>query len=390
MDLINNVTLMNAPVRNLALIDMPFMNIVIQDGPYCPKSCSICYGNFGPTKPKASVRLYEEVMKQLPDTDISHVIITDGEICHDIDRLENIITLLDGMPVELNTNGTFAKTLDDAESTLYRLKSLGMTFERQPLRAIDGTTNSTIALSADQYHGEESYGYALNTLIAFHNVFKDISVKNVRGKHHDTNYHVAVAGVYGKDSSVKETFKKLDEKIVKPLQKVIPKNIYEHLCPEVGYFVTDNLAAHIIASSMVSEGGAKKLFPEDTKPKKIFNPKKALPPFPEAPALYLKSSGDVYNVISYHCAVPGRFLGNIFEEPMSEIIHRTMTQPVYQMERERGVRGIYDWLYARGVKIKANSHCDLCKEIFEDKETIDTFNTLLSESWSRYVDKLKS
>ncbi len=127
-NIISDTSLRNSPKHSLALIDMPFMNLVIQDGPYCPKSCAHCHGNFGPNKPKADMRLYEEVMKQLPDTDIAHIIITDGEPFHNINRLEDILTVLDGMPVELNTSGEFAKTVEDAEKIFDRLSSAGLNF----------------------------------------------------------------------------------------------------------------------------------------------------------------------------------------------------------------------------------------------------------------------
>ncbi len=180
----------------------------------------------------------------------------------------------------------------------------------------------------------------------------------------------------------------LDKKIIVPLKKFIPHNNYGHLKSGVGHFVTDNMAVYIVPMSLVFYGRAENLSRKALKRENVFHPKKASSPFPESPNLYLMSSGDVYDVPSFHCAVPGRLKGNIFQENLKQIIDRTMQQTVFRVERERGIRGIYHHLYANGVRIKANDHCELCRSIFADKKSIDTYNMLLSEPWKKYEHKL--
>jgi MoaA/NifB/PqqE/SkfB family radical SAM enzyme len=391
LKLIGNQTLKHSAEQKLALIEMPFFDLVIQDGPYCPKTCSHCYGDFGPNKPKAPIKLYETVAKQIPNTQISQIIITDGEPIHDIDRLENIIQLLKDLPIELNSNAEFAKTISDAENIFYRIKNSGITFEPILNRAIDSQSCSTIAFSADKYHGLDSYSNIVNAVLAFKNVYPENAKNNLSNKENHTYQNLAVTTLYERDDTGKNNKQALQEVkklIIDPIRKHYEKSSYQNLKKNKEWLLTKDLSLLILAKPVEYDGRAKNFIREQEEVE--YTPELTMPPSIEAPLLYLRSNGELYYGPSYHCTVPGKSLGNIFNEPMSELIQRKMQEPLFKMERERGVRGIYQFLYDKlNMKIKARNHCNLCQNIFSDKEDISELNKALKNSWEIYESKLR-
>lgn len=374
--------------RKLILLDMPFLDLVIQDGPYCPKKCGHCYGSFGPDKPKAPLKLYETVIEQLPETEISFLEITDGEPFHDINRLEKILKILDGMPLDLCTNGDFAKSEKQAKEVLKRIKQAGFSSEYKQNRSLLEDTHDTITISADEYHGMNSFEQTINFLQAYQKIFSsDCTFQDMRNATTTQIPHIYINFRNKQNISLRKDplFK---TRLLKPFKEKLNGKISDRKDPLALYLVAKNLVAGVVKIPLEPEGRALSFMnPKSTKQFKLKNMDHSFDP---TPILYLKSTGDLYFAPDYHCLVPGRQMGNIYKKPIKQLIESLSQTPLYKMERIYGVRGIYSQLYKHGLRLKANSHCDACKQIFETKEQVEKMNRFFKKSWEKHEATIRN
>lgn len=374
----------------LNLLDMPIFNIVVQEGPYCPLNCkNYCYGDFGTHhKGFAPVELYEKIMEQIADTAIEHIIITDGEPFHNIGRLEEVVQTIKGIPMELNTSGFFATSQEKAREVLERIKLAGYTPAIQEVRSRIGFANSTINLSADEYH-PNSFAHTVNTVLAHLEVFpNDCDAKELARKWGTGIVMHNIAITHTTNNKKKRAIKKIErEKIISPIKQQTEIKTYHFKAIGGTHIFKKKLAVLIHSSTVIGEGRATNIVtkkePREIKPEEMGRPTSA------PPALYIKSNGDIYFVPSYHCITPGRFQGNIYQQSLAEIITTLQSSPLYKMEVTRGVRGIYHHLYNKGIKLEGTDHCDICKNIFYNKESVDLMNQKFAEPWRKYEDKLR-
>jgi len=187
----------------------------------------------------------------------------------------------------------------------------------------------------------------------------------------------------------RQVLQKQYEMIIEPIKDCFGENHYKIISPEDALFVSKNLAIQFYTMTLQPEGRAKRLM-QNIAPKEYTPEDLDAPPI-MTPALYLKSAGELFDCTSYRCTKEGRSMGNIYDEPLSVLIERKTKEPIHRMERDLGVRGIYNFLYTnKNIKINATSHCDLCQQVFSNKENIDKINSYLVEPWAKHESLLRA
>ncbi len=348
-----------------ALLAIPPLELRVEMGPYCNMNCSFCYGDYGPHREEyMKPNIMKLLMSQIKDTDITRLTLSDGEPTHNKDNLMEILDHIDGFPTHIFTNGMFAKTYESAKDMLESMKKHKFS-TAVPKQKIPGLHSySGITVSADRYHGEASYGWAINLARAFRDTFKGKGLP-IHG--------LLIHNVQPKAVSPEDAFtnEELNEKFVKPFEAIYGElyKLSDEIIPLPGYILANrefNVPIAVVGLNKI--GRAKNLPGISERKLEDIN-------FEFAPSdqreIFLRHNGDVY-AGGGSCTSSGRLLGNIKEKPLKQMCDEYMVDPAFQIFKLGGVKGVLSALEKKGYQpgITATGACDACKQIFADPKAL--------------------
>ncbi len=355
---------------------IPFSSIIIEDGSDCYPQCKICcYRDGSKKKTQSSKKLFETIMKQIPETEIESLFLTDGEPFQNKKRLEKIVKITKKLPLDIYSSGFFATNVKAATEVLTGIKEAGFTTNAVPRRSFKGQDHNLLSISADEYH-LNSFSTARNFVKAFDKVFDEkVSIEDLFSGEFYTPHHLMITTTYDGEQKKPHELNSIRDELIEPLKKSFDGKYITFGNPGEGYLILGDLVVLLRSRVLRPWGKAKNIMEE--KPRREFNPKDIECPINLLPQLYLTSTGDLYHAIDYVCLAPGRKMGNIYEGPLNELISDFKKTPIFKMERQGGVKGVYSWLYKNGVRLSGTIDCDVCKQIYGDATFINDLNKKL-------------
>ncbi|MFW5747144.1 MAG: hypothetical protein ACOCWQ_06370, partial [Nanoarchaeota archaeon] len=169
-----------------AVLRQPPQMLWLQMGPYCNMACRHCYHDYGPHREGRMQRdIVDAVGEQLPQTSIDLITAGEGEPFFDQELLEHMVSTFQGL--EIMTNGYWGDSYHNARRRLEGIQEAGFDLARIPSRVYPGRSfMSALGVSADDFHGRQSYEHAVNIAEAFRDVFepdhRSLSIQYTSGR----------------------------------------------------------------------------------------------------------------------------------------------------------------------------------------------------------------
>lgn len=368
---------------NAQLSSFFLTSVAFQVGPNCNRSCSHCYGSYGPNREgvadsKVVSKALEEIANLSP---VFSVVLTDGEPM----RYENkepmglFAKYSKRMPVRVMTNGVFARTKQNAQGWFEFLKESGFDMNQ------DG---NIFHVSAGLMY-KVPFGNYLRINEAIKKVFPKLDV----GKHLDYQFlgnlkdvgegdlfnrlEEAIRFEFGSDGSSTIEIEKDGRKSLRvPNNQGSPVKIHYVPCLPKGRIKND------------------KRFDKDYPEKHLsvdnigFNPL-------DFGSLWISNSGEVGFGFSGACAREGRVYGNILDRSFISILSQIQNDSIYKGYKLGGSR----FMYYLGQKVNSDFNvtgricCDVCHSFFENSELVEKARKLLEKeglikTYKEYVETL--
>jgi organic radical activating enzyme len=380
-----------------AVIKLPPIILMADMGPYCPNNCSHCYGNYGILHDKSHYMhsdIIQEVFKDINQTNILRLTLSDGEPFYDINNLEEIVHTCREIPTSIFTSGFFANDLACANDYISRIRKQGFSFNNTNFKK---SNQNNIAVSLDEFHNN-SFQTTLNMLDTIFDVYSDELIKNKNCKLEEGNiiiFHTTKDQQFHKKwkKDPYETLKK--DSVLYPFIQEIKKkyNIEENASfdldnPTVKIY-TNKASFEIQIDTLTPLGRAKNVSKKEFPNKKIN--KVSIPSKPKLqPCISVDYLGNIYSDSPY-CRASSKKYGNILKEPLPEIINKMNNSSIYKLDKISDLGGLIHILNIIDPKIKMKTDygCNLCKELYSDEKLINYIEQILKKQEEKGNDVIK-
>ncbi len=352
-------------------------DLTLQMGPNCNLSCFHCYGHYGPNReglPKEE--MVSKLVKEAVDIGLERLCLTDGEPF----RYENkkIIRLIakysKNLPVNIITNGSFAKTRDNAINWLNFLREEGFDLSKK-----ENNLEVSCGIMYKVPHGN---------YLRIHEALKEVF------PHVDFGNHFRYRAVFIPNEL------ELGLKSVKKIVLGLEMDFYAKKSfmrkdrkGELSFFVYPKKGSPIkvrfIRCRPVGRAKGLKCF-DSSFPVKDLSVKD-LGFFPDlSEGLWVGYDGKVSFGHSGQCIKKGKFYGNVNNENLGAIKSRIQGDSLYNAFKLGGARFVY--YLAQKINSKFNivgrTRCDVCNTFFENNNLVDLVRERLDKKGvaKSYID----
>jgi hypothetical protein len=337
---------------------------------HCNLKCSHCFGNFGPHKEYISPNLVGIALSQIKDTHIGKICLGDGEPFSDFDKMLKILDLIDGMPTSIDTNACFGSTYDDARDALETMRKHGFTIRPQKHRTLGGLLNSWIGVSADMLHGIDYMKNAVNIVRAYNDVFAD-EYQGLESQMIRVNYTVPKRTVTRKDMDNDAV---LRDNIIIPLWNHFGGKFFSSYAntPFTHFYMirSDKGDVRVTYSTIIPVGRGEKA--SKSRKRQIKSEEITFSADKDA-NLSLRADGSVC-VGHGQCCFDGRYLANIRDVELPDMIDWMIDDPLWQSKRLYDIGGIVAIMDQVGMPIEfsaVDGGCSLCRAVMSSPEFVE-------------------
>ncbi|MFH1132874.1 MAG: hypothetical protein V1735_00115 [Nanoarchaeota archaeon] len=352
------------------VLNVPELQLWFAVGPYCTKACPTCMCGCGSDQSAyMTPAVVKKTRRDIDDTHIGKVWFEDGEPFHDIGNLLGMVDVLEGLPVGIATNASFAVSYERASEVLSQLRATGFTVRRQSHRTLGFEVNSCLGPSADEYHGEDSYQHAINLARAYLPLFMYEVATPI---HLEQVFRIQYHADYSATLDHAKRDENLISKLVTPLQEQLKGKLVigpDHFSKPYFIIRTPDGLIWVQMNRIMPFGRGREYLPRPmrhfrTRDVPVANTK-------ENPGITVRHDGELYWGRG-QCVVPGKRMGNVLERPLAEMLEETRQSSLWQMFRLLGLRGVLEMVRftERQTEFSAETGCNLCIDLFSDEERI--------------------
>jgi organic radical activating enzyme len=310
---------------DLMLENIHIDRLTFEVGPYCNLNCAHCYANCtSRAKRKLNVKTIQKASDDIDEQDFKvlfgRVLLTDGEPLLSINRrsLRRVIECFPESSIEINTNGSFARTQDNAKKWFEWLREQGYDIEGQK-DSFNVSASGMYPFTPKQHERIARALVTVNPQLKFgKNNFQYtfVSEPNCGDEEYDfySKLHYMWLEVFGFDPELEK----------KEAEKVEYANKHH-------YFVPTQRGQFRITRGFISPlGRARKIIPKETQIKPI---KPMADYVPYAEGVWVGSNGDVALATTKFNFRPGLVFGNVNKESLIEIIKRIVNGQFYKARK---------------------------------------------------------
>jgi len=333
--------------------------IVFEMGPNCNRSCSHCYGDYGPKRkglPKVSI-----IKKTLEDSvgfPFTNILLTDGEPLRHENR--NVMKVLannsNNTPLRIITNGVFARTEQNTDKWFNFLKENGFDLNRNG-NLINVSTGMTYKVHINNYFRIHE---------SMKKIFPDVDI----GEHF--NY----------------LFLRTESKGEGRLARCLILGLEHEFGKRRNWSLGQDKEGFLSIRVYPEKGSSIKIYYQDcdldgrAKNMRIFDrtfPVRDLkvddlgfyPEFLEG--VYVSHNGDVSFGKSGACVRKGKFYGNVKDENFLDIVFRIKDDSIYNAYQLGGSRFMY-YLGQQvnpDFEVRGRIRCDVCHSFFDNPKLVN-------------------